>query len=378
MRETLNALAEPASGGLSSLADGVWSRVAPQLVVLPATPAERAGRSPGRFFRPVVSMVVVATLVLGILHAWSAPTSREPAAYFPPNAPLADGKTPPSSAHPGASLPAPPPFLNPFKVVADPYPVSVGQTVSLVSEGSWPGRWVWLYGVAADQQSTLFYDRKLPQHAILIARVPIVAETETETETEAQAQAQAEAQTEAQAARQGHWAFSWEVPTNLVHAEDTLDLTGPGTNGDTLAYLAAVTDTGYLAATGLPIGPRRTLVVQPDPVKVGEQMTITGADYPPGVKVRLDLYHNRPAEEGGGTYIAVTLGTVTTDAGGAFTFGHTMPAYLNWAFADNRGQMVDHPLTVTGKGQFSIVAVEIHEDTGLRRAMTKRFAVALP
>ena len=54
-----------------------------------------------------------------------------------------------------------------------------------------------------------------------------------------------------------------------------------------------------------------------------------------------------------------------------------MPVRLNWAFADGQGQMVDHPLTVNGDGQFSIIAVEIHDDTGLRRALRKLFSVSL-
>ncbi len=363
------AAGSAAAAGLDEMTSRVWSRVAPNLVgVYQGQEALPRGPLGIGLARPALSLAVAIALAITILHAWPAPTARGPAAYFPPNAPLAELKPPLSAGGAGGTggiiqpgnRPAPLPFPSQFRVVADPYPVHVGQAVTLESAGTWPGQWVWLYGVSADQQSTVFYDRKLPRNAILISRIPLTALSPAGLPV----------------GTGGRWAFDWMVPPSLTHGEDTIDLTAAATGGDTFAYLVAVTDTGYLAATGLSVAPKRTLTIQPDPVKVGEALTISGADYPPGTKVRLDLYHDRSVEAGGGTDIALTIGWVTTDDGGRFSFRYAMPVRLNWAFADGQGQMVDHPLTVNGDGQFSIIAVEIHDDTGLRRALRKLFSVS--
>ena len=257
--------------------------------------------------------------------------------YYPPHVALAEPRVP----NPGAiqaSRPAPT-FRNTFRPTSDPFPPHVGQPVSFTSQPGWPGQRVWVYAAPAKEQETIMYNHQLPKDAILIGIVDID-------------------QTD------GHWTLAnWTIPHQVSHGEmklndevipaATLSFDGP----DSYFNIVAVTDTGYLAGSGLPIGPDRTLDVAPADVAVGQTLTIRGSGYPADERIRLDVLHDRP-ESQGGTDLEVTIGWARTDAGGRFSFDYRVPAELNWVFADNTGTMQDHRVTAGAPGTFSILAVE--------------------
>lgn len=188
------------------------------------------------------------------------------------------------------------------------------------------------------------YDHQLPKNAVLIGVAPID-------------------QTD------GHWTLTWTIPNQLSHGEVTLSFDGP----DAWFNLAAATDAGYLAGSGLPLGPARTLDVIPEDVAAGQVLTIRGADYPANLKIRLDILHQRLAPQGG-TDLEVTIGWVRTDTDGRFSFDYKVPAQANWAYADIGGQMKDHPLTMGAPGIYTILAVEYHDD-GFRQGIEKKVGV---
>ncbi|MGE5591495.1 MAG: hypothetical protein ACM3ZA_12905 [Bacillota bacterium] len=184
----------------------------------------------------------------------------------------------------------------------------------------------------AKEQETIMYNHQLPKNAILIGTATIDP-------------------------KDGQWSLVWTIPDEVSHGGVTLSFNG----ADSWYNVAAVTDTGYLAGSGLPVGPDRTLEVSPQDVTVGQVLTVRGSGYPPKARVRLDVLHSRP-ESQGGTDLEVTIGWVRTDDEGRFSFNYQVPARFNWVFADNQNQMQDHIVAAGAPGTFSILAVEYEGD----------------
>ena len=329
----------------------------------------RAGRPAAWLWRTAAAMVVMAALAVS---TWPRVATRVGLGYYPSAVPLAPqaladekGKTEGPTAATGlattedaakslqaetrmmAGGKAPRPFDYGLRAVADPYPVSLGETVSLSSERAWPGRHVWLYAAPSEDQATIFYDRLLPRDAILIGRAPIDAN--------------------------GQWSFDWTVPARLTHGDLSMPVAeGLGDYRQAVINLVAVTDTGYLAARGLEVGPPRSVAVQPESLAVGTVMTVSGSGYTPGIRLRLDLTHDNPD---GGTDLQVNIGWATAGPDGRFTFDYTIPTQLNWPYADNRERMVDHVLAIGAPGTYSLVIVEYHPDQGPGPLLIKRLSV---
>ncbi len=314
--------------------------------------AERTSRSSGKrrlaWLWPLAA-TVAATVVVGALAItlWPRVAGEIGFGYYPPGvslAPVAQADAQPKRLSSG---PPPMPFPQDFQAVADPYPVKLGQTVSLSSTAGWPGRHVWLYAAPAEDQKTIMYDRLLPRDAILIGRAAIDAE--------------------------GRWAFDWTVPDRLTHGDLSMPVAeGLGDYRQTFIHLVAVTDTGYLAARGLEVGPPRTVAVQPESLAVGTAMTVSGSGYTPGTRLRLDLTHDTPD---GGTDLQVNIGWATAGPDGRFTFDYTIPRQLNWPYADDKERMVDHVLTIGAPGTYSLLIVEYHPDQGPGPLLIKRLSV---
>ncbi|MCL5676692.1 MAG: hypothetical protein M1602_02220 [Firmicutes bacterium] len=287
------------------------------------------------------ALVVVAGILLFSVRSGGVAPLGSDFGYYPPGIALSDPRLPDTGVR--SSKPAPY-FPHGFTVTSDPFPPHIGQQVTIVSESGWPGKAVWVYAAPAKEQETIMYDHQLPKNAVLIGVAPID-------------------QTD------GHWTLTWTIPNQLSHGEVTLSFDGP----DAWFNLAAATDAGCLAGSGLPLGPARTLDVIPEDVAAGQVLTIRGADYPANLKIRLDILHQRPAPQGG-TDLEVTIGWVRTDTDGRFSFDYKVPAQANWAYADIEGQMKDHPLTMGAPGIYTILAVEYHDD-GFRQGIEKKVGV---
>ncbi len=352
LRESLEAEARASASRAERGAQQAWDRAGQRL------PPEAAGRSratrgvsrdPLRWVGLALAgaVAVAGVVFFGFRLGWIRPGAPAPSpspwpvatnprpgeanvGYYPPGVVLADPRLP-QTGGPQASRPAPM-FRNTFRPTSDPFPPKVGQQVTFVSQPGWQGKRVWVYVAPAKEQETIMYDRQLPKNAILIG----IADID-----------QAD----------GRWTLSWTIPHEVSHGDASLSFDGP----DSWFNVATVTDTGYLAGSGLPIGPDRTLEVSPEDVVVGQVLTIRGSGYPPDERVRLDILHDRP-EPQGGTDLEVTIGWVRTDAEGKFTFDYKVPARFNWAYADNRNIMQDHWLTAGAPGTYSILAVEYEGD----------------
>lgn len=299
--------------------------------IMGATVVRRAGPS-----RRLLRMAAVTALAAALAVAlWPHVAGEMGFGYYPPGVPLA----PMARGTEGSGVatsdqqqngPAPKPFEHPFRVIADPYPVCLGQAVGFSSDPGWPGRHVWLYGVPSEDQRTLLWERLLPRDAVLIGNAPIDAE--------------------------GQWSFGWDVPGRLTHGEKVVSVgEGLDEGRQSYIYIVAVTDSGYLAAQGLELGPRRTLTVQPLTITAGTHMTVSGSGYASGTRLRLDILHERP---GGGTDLQVVIGWATVGEDGSFTFTYAVPTELNWPYAEGEGSVVDHKLTVGDPGTYTLQVLE--------------------
>jgi hypothetical protein len=349
--EVRRQLKDEADGSLFD--DVLFSQVMAAAVrsrlVAPDRHLERLGRgrprSPaGPLRRCLVVAVVGAILATGSAVAWPRVAGEVGLGDYPPGVTLvAEGKEPqPGEPRPGR--PAPMPFPHDLRIAADPYPVATGQALTIESDAGWPGQRVWVYAAPGRDQGVLFYQKQLPRDVILLGRAGIDAD--------------------------GRWSLDWVVPDRLERGEESLLIGG----AESLVYVVGVTDSGYLAATGLPVGPARTLSVSPDPVAVGREMVLEGAGYPAGLKLRIDLLHDRPE---GGTDLQVIIGWVVTDQDGRFTFRYTLPDRLNWPYADNKGTMADHWLDVGQGGRYYLQVLENHPGLGPGPHLFKRVNVTV-
>ncbi|MHB9144589.1 MAG: hypothetical protein ACYC5Y_04550 [Symbiobacteriia bacterium] len=375
LRDTLAAEASRSAARAERGAARAWNAAQPRLQAMSAADQRGSAWRSSRWLLPAAAAALVAVVFFGIKPMLTAAPGGAPhpgangpvyygpvagpmqgtgatelrhgtqmgadVGYYPPHIALAEPQQPPTGTaglQGKGGRPAPV-FRNTFRPTSDPFPPHVGQPVSFVSQPGWPGQRVWVYAAPAKEQETIMYDRLLPKDAILIGIVDIDQSD-------------------------GHWTLAnWTIPQQLSHGEmklndevipaATLSFDGP----DTWFNVVAVTDTGYLAGSGLPLGPDRTLDVAPADVTVGQVLTIRGSGYPADERIRLDVLHDRP-ESQGGTDLEVTIGWARTDAGGRFSFDYKVPAELNWVFADNTGTMQDHRVTAGAPGTFSILAVE--------------------
>lgn len=361
LRQSLEAEARAGAPAAERGARQAWARARSRMLAAPGGGRDARAVQRGLLgwaMPALVGLAAVAAVVIGFRLGWIWPGASAPSpfpappaaspgvdlGYYPPGVVLADPRVPETDGPP-ASRPAPT-FRTTFRPTSDPFPPKVGQQVTFVSQPGWQGKQVWLYVAPAKEQETIMYDRQLPKNAILIS----IADID-----------QAD----------GRWTLSWTIPHEVSHGDLSLSFDGP----DSWFNIAAVTDTGYLAGSGLPIGPDRTLEVTPEDVGVGQVLTIRGSGYPPNQRVRLDILHDRP-EPQGGTDLEITIGWVRTDAEGKFTFDYKVPARFNWAYANNQNRMQDHWLTAGAPGTYSILAVEYQGDaTSGRYTLEKRVGV---
>lgn len=324
VRDGLRGQVDGAGARVERAADRVWRRVETSIV---HRGADLAGEPRPRSWKGIAAVFACLTigLAFGAVRLYTATGM-----HYPPNAPLAtaDDYRRASQVNPSASLPAPQPFVPGFSVSADPVPASAGQGIEMKSARGWPGRRVWLYVAPSSEQYIIKYLRKLPRDAVLIGAVDI---------------AQAD----------GTWQMSWVIPDKLTREGTALDL-----QSQTVLYVVGVTDSGYLAAAGVEIGPKRTLGVTPQPAAPGDTLTVRGSDYPSNTRVRVDILHEC---SDGGTDLQVTLGWAMTSTSGAFELTYELPERLNWPFADSTGMMRDHWLTIGDAGTYRILTVEMGE-----------------
>ncbi|MHB0885216.1 MAG: hypothetical protein ACYC41_04970 [Bacillota bacterium] len=314
--------------------------------------AERPSRASGKrrlaWLWPLAATAVMGALAIGL---WPRVAGEVGLGYYPPGvslAPALEART--KDVQPQtrrSNAPGSRPFSPGFEAAADPYPVRQGQTVSLGSAAGWPGRHVWLYAAPVEDQRTIMDDRLLPRDAILIGRAGIDAE--------------------------GRWTFDWTVPDRLSRGDLTLPVAeGLGDYRQNIIHLIGVTDTGYLAARGLEIGPPRSVAVEPEKLTAGTKMKVTGSGYTPGTVLRLDLTHDTPD---GGTDLQANIGRATVGPDGRFSFEYTIPQQLNWPFANNSGEMIDHLLTIGTPGPYELLIVENHPGQGPGPLLLKRLNI---